>query len=155
MSTETKQNEGSAVVPETRVPDFWHCDRDADHLIANDIGEAVENWADEMYPAPLPETVEVFGFAQTPLRRAWVGGLVDRALESIYEALDEEYGNPEESTTPTPGAVAAARALADALSAEYRVWTCDLVTSETVRVADFVPPDWMHARGPDAPPEAA
>lgn len=126
---------------------FWDCSDDKESLCWTSITEAVEQWADEQHPNPLPETVTVYGFASMelpPLKH-----LADEALERMLELLDEDYGDPTDSgTTPTPGMRDAALRFANSICIEYDPWACEQVTEEVVRVADHVPASWMHPEGP-------
>lgn len=118
---------------------FWTCDDSAELLTATEIEEAVANWADDR-DDPLPETVIVYGFAPNELPEA--GWIADRVLGDLMELLDEEYGNQVDGTPTevTPTLRTAALAFAEVVRREYSVWTCSIVTEETVRVADYYEP---------------
>jgi hypothetical protein len=138
-TTETQETKDTNV-------DFWDCDAGCERLSWTTITEAVEAWADDQHPTPLPETVTVYGFARLEAGPDYADGVARRALETVMEALDEDFGDPDEATEPTDAMRAAARQFVDAVISEYAVWRCDEVTSVTVRVADHVPADWMAAK---------
>jgi hypothetical protein len=124
-------------VESKREPKFWTCRRDEERLSADCVEDAMDEWVDHLFPDPLPETVTVYGFA--PMELPSVEKLAGRAVDYLLELLDEEYGDPEgDPGEPTAKIKAAAEAFATILRAEYRAYTCEEVTSETVKVADYV-----------------
>lgn len=133
----------------TAEPEFWDADcydciRDTESLIHTDPDEAVEAYLDERCDAPLPATVKVTAFKRRKLgprdaNPEWI-------LESLLEQLDDEYGNPDEGTDPTPAMKAAAEAFAEAIRREYVVWTCEAVATATVDVKAWerrYAPGWL------------
>lgn len=118
---------------------FWTCYPDAEHISHHSVKDAVETWADNQHPDPLPEMVMVHGYA--PLELPSAASLARDALDRILESLDEEYADPDDSTTkPTAAMRAAALQFAETIRAEYDSWMCEEVTHETVRVADYYTP---------------
>lgn len=140
MTTDAKQDASAA--------EFWDCSDECERLIHTEISEAVEDWADGVHPDPLPETVEVYGFAALLLPP--VERMASELLANLLERLDEDYGDPEDTTAPTQAMQDAALAFATVVRAEYDVWRCDIVTREVVRVADHVPAEWMQP-APETP----
>jgi hypothetical protein len=126
----------------TRAVRFWDCGEDNELLSHTEISEAVEAWADSIHPAPLPETVTVYGFA--PMELPSASSLATDVLDHILESLDEELADPDgNGTKPTEAMRDAALVFAEAIRAEYEPWFCERVTKVVVRVADHVPAAWM------------
>lgn len=121
-----------------REAQFWSCREDDEYLSHETIEEAVEAWADDLHPGPLPETVTVYGFARMELPTT--ERLASEALARLLEWMDEEYGDPHGATEPTPTMEAAAFAFAQTFRAEYVPWACEQVERRTVRVADYYDP---------------
>lgn len=121
--------------------ELWDCNEDCETLRYDNITEAVECWADDIHPDPLPEMVTVYGFNHLSLPS--VERLAGDILESVVESLDGDYGSDEEATEHTPAMKAAALAFATVMRAEYTVWRCEQVAKEDVRVADHVPAEWL------------
>lgn len=129
-------------------PEFWTVDDTEDVLTACSIEEALEQWADKLHPAPLPETVVVYGFARMELPSA--ERLGEDALESALEWLDQDFGNPDEGTTPNDAMKAAALAFGEAIRANYTAWGCERVTQEEVQTREYLPAEWFSPT-PEAP----
>lgn len=132
----------SETTQETRTPELWTCTEDEEHLTTDSIEDAIAEWADgfDGSGGPLPETVQVYGFARMEVDEHQVRRRAEYALEGLLETLDEEYGNWSdggEDTKPTEGMKAASEAFVRAVLAEYTVYACEQVTSEVVRVADY------------------
>lgn len=127
----------------TQTPTFWGFDND-EHLSCTDRDEAIDEYLDNCYPGPYPETLEVIGFVR---RKAdpdtWRLGVLDRLLEN----LDEEYGDPDGGPTdPTPAMKEAEQTFVSAVLAEYEVWQCERCCEETVDVREWIAanrPDWL------------
>lgn len=118
-----------------REPKFWTCDDAVEELSCDTIGEAVEEWAWHIRPARLPEAIEVYGFA--PKAPPTLEDVRGDSLDRLLEWLDDEHGDPDDGTTPTPAMRAAEEAFHAAVLAEYTVWRCERVTTRTVKVADY------------------
>ena len=129
--------------------EYWDCDEGAEELRHRCMHDAIEYCLDGMHPDPLPETVEVHGFARMQLNPAeWSGWR--GPLESFLENLDEDYGHPTDYTTPTDTMRKAERAFVEAVLREYEVWRCYKVCTETVNVAEWVRenrPEWLESQG--------
>jgi hypothetical protein len=123
------------------MPTFYTCDEDAERLYHTSIGEAVYDHMDMIYPDQ-PETLVVYGFdpEEKPAPEKISNG---HLLEDLLERLDEDYGSPEDYAHPTDAMRAAELDFVRAVLDEYRVWRCKLVTTETVRVLDYVDADWL------------
>lgn len=122
-----------------REPKWWSVDREREQLYATEIEEAVQEWLDDMGPGrPIPETVEVHGFA--PMELPPVEKIAARVLEYLGEWLAEDYGDPDgyDPTDWNEKAKAAAAEFARVVREEFHVWACEPVAKETVRVADYV-----------------
>lgn len=130
-------------------------ERDAERLVARDIDGAVEDILDAVEPEDWPETVLMCGFRPMSLEGA--GALqVDSILDPIIESLNEDFGDSEEPGhwDPTPAVRTAAEALADALRADYPVWTCEPVLEVEVPVRAWVrahAPHWLVSTTVSAP----
>lgn len=123
--------------------DYYDCDGDREILSNTDVDEAVADFLDRNEPKLWPDAVEVYGWSRMKYEFD-----ADRILERALEDADEEHGNPDESTEPTPAMIAAARAFCEAMDREYTVWACerDSAPVATVMIADWVRkerPDWI------------
>lgn len=124
--------------------DYFSCDPDEEILSERSIDDAVWQHLDAAEVSIWPTTLPVYGWR----RKAYefdAGLILERALEDA----DEEHGNPDEATEPTPAMIAAARAFAEVMDREYQVWACerDKDPVETVNVAEWVTrerPDWLY-----------
>lgn len=130
-----------------REPKFWTCLEDPERLYHTDIGEAVVEYCEDIHPDQPPETVKVYGYAPVPKPdpERWARGY---HVERLLEDLDEEHGDPDTYTEPTEAMKAAEVAFVRAVLAEYKVWTCEIVATETVRVLDHVDADWLNPATP-------
>ena len=116
--------------------EFWTTDPECEHLTATTIEEAIEEAADVEWPQPLPETVEVYGYAYMELPQP--DHIAEDVLERLLGDLDGEYASPEMDTTEaTPEMKAAALAFVRAVLEQYKPWACEQVEVRTVRVADY------------------
>jgi hypothetical protein len=122
------------------MAEFYTCREDEEQLSFTCIEEAVEQWADDCWPNPLPETVTVYGYG-----RMRVVTCPTSPLEDMVERLDEEYGDPEGNyeTPVTEGMREAERQFIAAVLAEYHPWACVRVSEEVVNVADFLDAERM------------
>lgn len=125
-----------------REPKFWDCSAHREQLTHTTIDEAVESWAaGQPRAATLPEFVTVYGFA--PMELPSASRLSADALDHIIEQLDEEHGDPDDSTEPTTAMREAALQFAETIRGEYVPWMCEQVAAKAVRVADHVPAGWL------------
>lgn len=130
------QSQGEPGGATTRPVEFWTSKLRPEHLTHTTIREAVAEYADECHPNPLPEELVAFGYARTELPAAEL--LARRVLADVLEGLDDEHGDPEEATEPNDAMKAAAIVFAQAIRAEYRVFTCEPVTQQVVRVSEYL-----------------
>lgn len=114
---------------------FWDCSDACERLTDTTIADAVCRWADDLHPAPVPETVTVYGW--NPLTLPSDEKLADELLDQWVEHMDENFGPIEDSTEVTQGMKAAALVFVAAFRAEYHVWRCKPVTKIDARVADY------------------
>ena len=66
-----------------------------------------------------------------------------RPLEWLLEALDEEYGSPDEPADPTDAMLAAEASFIRAVMDEYEAWQCEIVEIWRVRVLEYVDAEWL------------
>ena len=123
----------------------WATSDDGEVLFHTEIAEAIEDFVENVLDDdPIPETVEVFGYARMPLPSAdWIA---DDALERVIELLDVEHGNPDETTKPNDAMQEAALAFAAIILANYTNWNCEIVKREVVRVSDYYTPQREESR---------
>lgn len=125
---------------------FWTTD-DSDEILSHtEIGEAVERWADDIHPDPIPETVTVYGFA--PMEVFPAEQIADYVLDNILDYLDEDLGNPDESTEREASMKAAALEFATKLRALYTPRMCKVIVTREVRTADYLPAEWFAVSTP-------
>jgi hypothetical protein len=138
-------------MPETtREPVFWTCKEDAEYLRNYSIADAVlEAWDNGLFDGVAPPSdLAVFGFARREIDKDYVDTLKQRAIESLMEALDEEYGG-EEAHDISDRIRQAADSFVDAVLEDYTVWQCECVVTERVNAADYLP----HANNSERPRE--
>lgn len=121
---------------------LWGCDDSAEIITHTDRFSAIEDYLDGL-DRPFPKTIEVFGYA--PMKPSI--SFRSYPLESILESLDEEFGNPNgDGTKPTEAMKEAEKAFIEVIEREYQSWMCEIVTTETVVVEDWVKenyPEWL------------
>jgi len=119
---------------EKQTPDLFGSPDD-ESLIHEDLDEYMEEVL-SMYAADatLPETITVCGYVRQKLEPTWIADMV---LDPIIEWVDEEHGDPNESTKQTDGMKKAAKEFAEKFVKEYHVWSCDQVSTEEVNVAQW------------------
>lgn len=122
-----------------RKPVYYKVDEPGGLLSARDISEAVEEYVDQIWGAEeIPEEVKVHGFAQRQLN-ADADHLARVVTELVLERLDENYAHVEMGyTEETPTMLEAAKTFVDAVLDEYEPTIYDVVSTETVRVRDYV-----------------
>jgi hypothetical protein len=129
-------------VAEKREPKYWTCDRGTERLYHTTIHDAVVDWWDQLDPddprgGTMPETVTVYGFAPMEVDQArWS----NYALDTVLEAMEEEYGDPDGISVndPTAAMREAACTFLRSILAEYRVWGCEEVCQEVVDPKEHV-----------------
>lgn len=127
-----------------REPKWWRVDGDdLEKITASDLSEAVEQWADDMAPSTIPADGVAIGYAPKVVSPRDVGDILD----SVIEALDEEYGDPdgEAESVSQAGMIAlreAEAAFFAAVIAHYVPYQCDEVIRVPFKTVDHVPADW-------------
>lgn len=92
------------------------------------LDQTIEDVLDN-YDAGTPVEILVF----RKMKVTGVDRLALHVIEQLLEDLDEDYGDPgDNSTEPTEGMKAAAKAFVEAVVKEYKVWTC-VPTGEVIR----------------------
>lgn len=109
--------------------DLWSVDWDAEKLQAKSPEEAIRDWLDEISERELPLEITVWAWTRADI----IGFLGDGRdlIEQLIERLDEELGNPEDSSDgldqPSAELLAQAAALCRAIEREYKPWACDRI----------------------------
>lgn len=121
-------------------PKYWTCG-DGERLTHTDIHDAVIDHIDNaLYDTPepdWPETVTVVGYAQDVISDRTKQNVAERALETVIEYLDEDYGPDEGLTGYTDEMREAAKEFIEKIVAEFPVWRCTEVTRVEVNLSDF------------------
>lgn len=129
---------------------FWSCYGDAENLTDTDPDDAIRDYLDGFLSPGcdvlemLPETVELYGYAR--MKTDGIELDADSILERVLENLDDEYGDPDDRTTPTPAMKKAAKAFVAVIRDEYKVWSCEVVNRQVIQVEDWVrenEPEWL------------
>ena len=129
-----------------RVCVFWGIN-DPEDLGAEDPDTAIAEHIESLLRDKWPETVSLHGFVRMTVE--YKPGRRFGPLANILEALDEEYGDPDDNhdeTKPTPKMEEAECAFIAAVVAEYKPWTCEEIYQEEVNVMEWVranQPDWL------------
>jgi len=123
---------------------FWSCDDGGEFLTHKSLDEALEDVLWPILPSKLGEVREVFGWARVEMPGD------EFILDSVMEALSGcliEWDNPEESEIlESPEIYRAAQVLAATVAQHAKVFACEIVHSEKVKVLDWVrenKPDWL------------
>jgi hypothetical protein len=135
-------------------PDYYDCDAYTDRLTHQDESDAIEYALDAWLTpkmtaaeviATLPKTLTVYEFSRMEVE-ADVDSLAYSAIERAFEALEEEYGDPESEGDVTQGMRDAALAFAQVMVAEYSPWACEQTGQHEVDVETWIRenrPDWL------------
>jgi hypothetical protein len=130
-----------------REPIFWDCEEECDHLSYTDQDEAIEYFLDGAGDLDkLPNEVKVYGFSPLKISDRFMEGDI---LEYVLERFDEDFAG-EDSTEPTDSMIEAEREFLEKVKAEYKVWPCEVVKTETINVQDWIKenrPDWLLIKG--------
>ena len=122
---------------------FWGQEED-ERLTYTERDIAIESILDGPI-TELPETIEVCGFNHIKLTDA--DSLAEGVLKRFLERLDEEYSDPDGSyTDPTDKMTEASKEFVATVVDEYKVWACELVSSETINVQKWIKenrPEWL------------
>ncbi len=113
---------------------FWD-EPDSERLRYDSKDEAMNDILDEMASneTPYPEEIVLAGFARMD------HSLSIRHLERIIEDMDDEHADPEGDTTePSAAMIEAWNVFCQVWDREYKSWTCEEVTRETVNVKDWL-----------------
>ena len=93
---------------------------DGQECLDVDIEDTVNNYLDMCDESDTPETLTVYEYGR---RKASFD--VDHFLETVYEWLDEEYGDPEGNATDIPDEVKEkAEELKVVILEHYESWIC-------------------------------
>lgn len=124
-----------------RKPVLW-ATPDDERLEYDSEDEAIGAILDEMGgPRPdWPETITICGFARMEINIVRL-----HPLEDCLDALDEEYGNPEEPTEPTTAMKEAERVFLETIKKEYMPWMCEEVCRKEINIREWINahPDWL------------
>lgn len=123
-----------------RTPTLWSCDEGDERLHCTDKDEAVEEFLEQQVDPDMSDDevtqtltdlspLKVFGYAPqvAHLDTSWL-------LESVMDYLDsdQDLGDPDEPTEPTPRMKEAAEQFSKTILEEYHVWAHDVVVTEEV-----------------------
>ena len=128
-----------------KEPCFWG-QVDKEQLFHTDEYGCIEEILDDMN-GPFPEKITICAFA-----RMEVNTIILHPLEDCLEALDEEYGNPDngEYSESTEVMREAERAFLTTIKKEYTPWMCEEVCRKEIVVTDWIKenrPDWLEEKG--------
>ena len=122
---------------------FWAEENDDGELLHGSIEDAIEDFLDAISIDEIPDQATFVGYSRMvvdPYR-------CDRSLDDLLEYLDEEYGNPDKRTTPTPEMREAEREFVAKVLSQYAVWQCEpngeKETIECLRWISDNRPDWL------------
>ncbi|MHA1676471.1 MAG: hypothetical protein ACTSU6_04765 [Candidatus Njordarchaeales archaeon] len=128
----------------TQDIEFWDCE-DAEVLYYEDKNEAIEKILDGVHPDVFPSEIEICGYVKRTINCS-ISNRADSVLESILEGLDEEYGNPEDSTEPCKDMIKTTNEFVSKIFSLYNVWQCDIVVREKINTEKWVKgnaPEWI------------
>jgi hypothetical protein len=108
---------------------FYTCDDCAERLTYTDPEEAVYDYISDLVPAGMDVEVTLYEHTPTPIPDSRF-----EVLTSLIEFLDDDFGDPDKATEPTPGMVQAEKAFIDAMKSEYVSWACEQTGKQTKTV---------------------
>ncbi len=115
---------------------YWTCERDAERFHCETVDAAVEEYLDDREPEDWP--IKLIAYGYTPIELA-PGSISFRyELEQFLEQLDEEYGDPDETTEITDAMLVAAEAFGEIIRKLYPVFSCERVEESHVDVQEWV-----------------
>ena len=112
------------------MPDYYTCAPTSERFTRTTLDDALAEYLYDRFdntPAPPGTIARVHKFSPVPItdhERKWAAR---DTIERLIEHLDEEHGDPDESTLITPTMRAAAQLFVDTVLAEYLVWSCEEV----------------------------
>lgn len=112
--------------------------KDPETLTHEDLDDAIVEYLDDNEPEEWERKVTFTRYEHRVISDARKKSLAEGVLESFLELLDEDYGDPESSTTPTAAMEAAAAELVTAVTAGYKVWACSREESIVVDILDWL-----------------
>lgn len=105
---------------------YYACNLNDEQLMWRDKDKAIASYLEEC--GTPPETLLLKSFS--PL----VADMKIDILDYLLEILDDEYGNPNESTKPTESMRRAEEEFIKKILEEYRVYSCEQIGQETIDV---------------------
>lgn len=122
---------------------FWAEKGNADYLHFREQFDLVEDLvANVYYPGPLPDQLKLEEWQAITLDQGAAGAIeLEELLETLYEKLDERFGDPEGDDKNWPPPTEVYQAGAEFLGAIYRtyeVWSCQKISSETIDVRKWL-----------------
>jgi hypothetical protein len=129
----------------------YDADEGAEVLHHDTPDEAVEYHLDGVDPildADLLTTpLRIYAFKRAKVSASDVENLPGIVLNDLMQWLDDnEYGDPEDGSEPTPKMELAARVFIDTIVREFKVWSCECIGYTEVDVAEWIAknrPDWL------------
>jgi hypothetical protein len=134
------------------MSEYFHWQEYGDRQPFEDLDEAVEDYLNDFITGEAwPEPVTIFGYSvkRIPVQDPqWVSGWASHIAESLWERLDEEFGNSDESQGVPDEVVKLAEQFVLAAAAhfdDHNIWPDG--TSETINVHEWVlanRPEWLN-----------
>ena len=125
---------------------FWAEENDDGELLHGSLEDAIEDFLDACSIDKIPDQATFVGYS----RRVVGPCECDMSLNYLLEYLDEEYGCPDELTTPTPEMREAEREFVAKVLSRYAVWQCEpngeKETIECLRWISDNRPDWLEVK---------
>lgn len=117
---------------------------DDEELYCTDPDEYVDEFLSNYWQPeePFPATVLVCEYRPRAIAWRWYP---QNVLERLIEDLDDEFGPPGGSEI-TADMRTAAFLFVERIRRQYRVWSCDMVSEQTVNARDWVRenrPEWL------------
>lgn len=133
--------------------DYYDVDEGAEVLHHDTPDEAIEYHLDAYHldaideRDTLAEPLRIYAFKRAEISKGDVKNLPTIILEDLMQWLDDnEYGDPEDGSEPTPKMELAARVFVDTIVREYKVWRCECIGYTEVNAAEWIGknrPDWL------------
>jgi hypothetical protein len=110
------------------------------------VNDAVQDYLDMVDPDSMPSSLRCFCYRRAKVDPAELRSLEATICSTIYEHLDQEYGDPDGSTGLDDEVRASVKALMETVRRTYVPWTCERDTSMDVMVNV---PEWIRKNAPE------
>jgi hypothetical protein len=111
---------------------YWSTQEDDDMLCESDIDQVVQDYLDQYELSEGETELTVYGFTcvEPYIKKGF-------SIERLIEALDDDFGDPDENTEITQTMKDAEEVFHNSVLSEYRSWYCEVVEKRTINIAQW------------------